>query len=126
MDSCTCLNAWNILQNDPNSLLVDVRTKFEWESVGIPSVDQNQLLLNSIRLYPEMNLNERFANFLFEVTKNKSYIFFLCKYGVRSLEATNMHNAQASEGYNLIDGFEGEAGWRKSGLPICSMTFEVL
>lgn len=122
MESLVCLDAWNILQKDPSTILVDVRTEIEWQNLGWPNITTNQLLLNSIRLYPEMELNNNFAKILLEKTQEKSCVFFLCRYGSRSLEATLIHNKQsASPAYNLIDGFEGNKyglGWVKSGLPL--------
>lgn len=122
MESLVCLDAWNILQKDPSTILVDVRTEIEWQNVGWPDITTNQLLLNSIRLYPAMELNNNFAQILLEKTQGKSCVFFLCRYGSRSLEASLIHNKQSlSPAYNLIDGFEGNKyglGWVKSGLPL--------
>lgn len=122
MESLVCLDAWNILQQDPNTILVDVRSEIEWKNFGWPEIKTNQLLLNSIRLHPEMELNNNFAKILLERTQGKSCVFFLCKYGSRSLEASLIHNKQSpSLACNLIDGFEGNKyglGWVRSGLPL--------
>jgi len=122
MESCTCLDAWDILKQDLNAIIVDVRTQIEWQNLGAPDVNTNQLLLNSIRLYPEMELNNDFAKVLLKKTQEKSCVFFLCRYGSRSLEATLIHKKQSTTpAYNLIDGFEGNKyglGWIKSGLPL--------
>jgi len=45
MESCACLNARNILGQDPNTILVDVRTQIEWQNLSTPNIRTNQLFL---------------------------------------------------------------------------------
>jgi rhodanese-related sulfurtransferase len=123
VNNILCKEAWDILNNDPNALLVDVRTDFEWKNIGTPYVvNTHQLLLNSIKLYPQMNYNPEFIKVLLENANDRSKIFFLCRYGQRSLDSCNLafqHGLDIC--YNLVDGFDGNEhglGWKGSSLPI--------
>jgi rhodanese-related sulfurtransferase len=116
-------NAWDLLENDPNSLLIDVRTDVEWQSVGKPQLTrEKQLLLNSLKLYPLMNFNKDFVTVLERFAAGKSKLFFLCRYGSRSFEASSLAIKNGFDNcYNIIDGFDGNEyglGWRNSKLPI--------
>ena len=51
--------AWLALANDPNAVLVDVRTKAEWTYVGCPDLSTmshqvNQILLVEWQRFPTM------------------------------------------------------------------------
>jgi rhodanese-related sulfurtransferase len=118
-----CQDASRMLSDDPFSLLVDVRTEFEWLNLGKPKLtNMQQLLLNSLKIYPLMTFNENFNKILLESAKNKSKVFFLCRYGSRSSEAAKLaHLSGIDNCYNIVDGFEGNEyglGWLKSNLAI--------
>lgn len=121
--------AFEVLQANPNALLVDVRTKAELELVGrVPGA-----LNVEWAFYPGMVVNEEFAKQLSAELNSRqcdpdSVLIFLCRTGGRS------HNAAAvaaslgfSQAYNTLEGFEGEAnadkqrtlinGWKRAGLP---------
>lgn len=122
-DNILCQDAWKILIDDPDTLLVDVRTEFEWQNVGKPKlINIHQLLLNSLKIYPLMTFNENFNKILLANAKNKSKVFFLCRYGSRSSEAAKMAHLNGLDNcYNMIDGFEGNEygpGWLKNNLPV--------
>jgi hypothetical protein len=122
IDHILCQEAWEVLIKEDDSILVDVRSDFEWQNVGIPKLlNKKQLLLNSLKLYPLMTFNPNFVKILLENIANKSKIFFLCRYGARSLEACQIASKNGLDGcYNLIDGFDGNEygpGWKKSELP---------
>jgi rhodanese-related sulfurtransferase len=122
-DNILCQDAWKILENDPDAILVDVRTEFEWQNVGKPGVtNMHQLLLNSLKIYPLMTFNENFIKILLKNTQNKSKVFFLCRYGSRSSEAAKLAHLNGIDNcYNVIDGFDGNehgAGWHGSKLPV--------
>lgn len=114
-------DAYFILKNETNSLLLDVRTKEEWENAGVPSIP-NKVILLSWQLKPQMKLNN---NFLLElqmqnIDKNCE-LFFLCRSGIRSLAAAEFalsHGYQKC--YNIADGFCGSShglGWINHNLP---------
>ena len=126
------LEAWQILQNDPNACLVDVRTVAEWSFVGIPDLSNinRQLYQISWRLYPSMVINSDFAKQLayFCQEQYERKLLFICRSGIRSAEAARY---AIELGYknscNITDGFEGKIdksahrnrrnGWRHSKLP---------
>lgn len=130
-ESLTCRESWNLLANDPNAMLVDVRTKEEWQSVGAPDLSSigKEAVLLSWKTNPGYALNENFLRELAQRAPNQdAKILFLCRSGGRSYDAAT---AALEAGYrdcvNLVDGFEGEpnasgerctvSGWRAANLP---------
>ena len=122
-------DTWTAVCTDDASLVIDVRTDFEWSQVGIPQLSNSnrQLHLISWQLAPDMRLNNAFIDEMAEagVTKNVP-VYFLCRSGVRSRAAAIAATA-AGYGpcYNVAEGFEGVAGptgarqggWQGCGLP---------
>ena len=130
--STSCVDAWDILKNDVNAVLVDVRTVAEWSFVGgadLSSLNKNTIYIQW-NVYPSMAVNENFVQQLeSEATLQKdTNILFLCRSGARSLAAAQ---AMAANGYlncyNVEDGFEGDLdvnghrgqknGWKFCDLP---------
>lgn len=126
------VEAWEMLKNDPDAVLIDVRTVPEWMFVGV--VDLTSLNKDPVyvswREYPKMEVNENFVEQILSVKKiNKdSNIFFLCKIGGRSADAAiEMTNHGFTNCYNIAGGFEGdlnqdrqrgkENGWKSYNLP---------
>lgn len=123
VNSITALEAFEILTLDQNSLLVDVRCDIEWQNTGKPKPPRSdQLLLNSIKLAPLMHINQSFIETLLEKASSKSKKIFLCRYGIRSLNCSNLALQNGLDNcYNIIDGFDGNEfgpGWKLSKLPI--------
>jgi rhodanese-related sulfurtransferase len=126
---------WDLLENDEDTLLVDVRTKAEWAYVGLPLLEASMpgLVLQEWQAFPDMTVDEGFPTRLQEklveagVGKDAK-LCFLCRSGVRSLAAAR---AMAFIGYqnsfNVSGGFEGDLdksghrgirnGWKAEGLP---------
>jgi len=113
-----------LLQKNPEFLLIDVRTQAELALVGrVPSA-----LNIEWAFYPGMVQNQDFAKQLSEKVDKSKTLIFMCRTGGRS------HNAAAVaaslgyvQAYNMLEGFEGEAnslnqrtmlnGWKHAGLP---------
>lgn len=123
--------AWEILESDPNAVLVDVRTPAEWSYVGVPdlsSLDKQTVFVPWI-VYPNMDLNVRFAEQVVEAgAPPGAPILFLCRSGVRSQAAAiAMTRLGYTACYNIAHGFEGDldnrhhratlSGWKVDGLP---------
>lgn len=121
--------AFEVLQANPEALLVDVRTKAELELVGrVPGA-----LNVEWAFYPGMVANEQFAQQLTAELDNRhvgkdTVLIFLCRTGGRSNNAATVAAALGfSQAYNTLQGFEGEAnadkqrtlinGWKHAGLP---------
>ncbi len=131
------LKAFETLKTDPDSALVDVRTRPEWTFVGLPDLAPagKQTWLAEWRAYPDMSVS---ATFMEDLARNygdapPSTLFFICRSGARSLEAARKAAAEfARQGrsvrcVNVAEGFEGDLGpdgrrgrvngWKARGLP---------
>ncbi|MBI3214589.1 MAG: rhodanese-like domain-containing protein [Mycobacterium sp.] len=122
--------AWKLLNEDPNAVLVDVRTAAEWKFVGVPDLSG----LGRDVVYVEWNHtdgthNDRFVDELVAagVTPGERPVIFLCRSGNRSIGSAEAATAAGiAPSYNVLDGFEGNlddnghrgsTGWRALGLP---------
>jgi len=114
-----------LLQEIPESRLVDVRTQAEWDYVGhVP-----ESVLVEWNTYPSGQRNTAFLEQLAaEVGKTEAPVLFLCRSGSRSHHAARAAaRAGYSNAYNVLEGFEGDkdaeghrgstGGWRFAGLP---------
>ena len=122
--------AWKLLSETPEAVLVDVRTDAEWRFVGVPDLAS----LGRDVVYIEWNdfdgkHNDNFVADLLEhvPTGGDRPVVFLCRSGNRSIGAAEAATeAGIAPSYNVIDGFEGQLdgdhhrggrGWRAIGLP---------
>jgi len=131
VQAISALGAWEICQQDPRTLLIDVRSSMEFLFVGhpkgaihIPWIDE-----------PDWVINE---NFVTEIRKlalgglkessGDVPIVLICRSGNRSDEAGKaLIEAGMSNVYNIDEGFEGKLddehhrstvnGWRFHNLP---------
>ena len=121
------LDAFRLLEREPDAVLLDVRTTAEWDFVGVPLVEHYAQV--EWRLYPDMHVN---PDFLAEVraagiTPDHAVVV-MCKMGGRSREAATFLIENGFERvHNMVDGFEGVPndyghrrcvnGWIAAGLP---------
>ncbi|OBF53406.1 rhodanese-like domain-containing protein [Mycolicibacterium monacense] len=122
--------AWQLLDDDPNAVLVDVRTDAEWRFVGVPDLSP----LSRDAVFIEWNRtdgtrNEGFVDDLKAagITPGERPVVFLCRSGNRSIGAAEAATeAGIGPSYNILDGFEGDldeqkhrgrTGWKAVGLP---------
>ena len=117
--------AWDLLEQNADAVLVDVRTKVEHAFVGHP--------LGAIHIAwkeaPDWQVNLAFvAEVEKRVPDKNAPVLLLCRSGQRSLEAAKaLEAAGFARLINIIDGFEGPldqqqhrghlGGWRYEGLP---------
>ena len=117
--------AFALLQQEPSTILVDVRTRAEWEWVG----RYPRSVFIEWNTWPGGQPNADFlAQLQASVPNPDTPVLFLCRSGARS------HNAAAaaadagfSQAFNVLQGFEGDkdaqghrntlGGWRAAGLP---------
>ena len=112
------------LMAESNSVLLDVRTKKEWETIGKPEGEKIGLktYFLSIQFGNERIFNENFIQEFKNLAINQDKnILVICRSGVRSQFVAELLNKK--EKYtciNISDGFEGNQeniGWKKCGLP---------
>ncbi|EUJ11544.1 Rhodanese-related sulfurtransferase [Methylophilaceae bacterium 11] len=113
-----------VLQNNPEAILVDVRSRAELELVG--RVPQSTHI--EWAFYPGMVANPDFATQLQANIDKGLTVIFMCRTGGRSHNAAVLAQQLGyQKAYNMVEGFEGEAnslkqrtlinGWRHAGLP---------
>tara|TARA_X000000368_G_scaffold391331_1_gene355238 strand:- start:199 stop:576 length:378 start_codon:yes stop_codon:yes gene_type:complete len=112
----------NYLKNNPKAILLDVRTKEEWEA-GKPDGDKLGLKTYFLSLQFEGRiLNENFLEEFKKFNINKEYeIFFMCGSGGRSQRAAELLSGEGYICLNISDGFKGNGsekiGWKNNQLP---------
>ena len=111
------------INQNPKSILIDVRTEYEWNNVGKPNGNKIKLepYFLSIK-YSSGEINENFLNEFkkFNISKDTE-VLVICKSGARSSLVSNILNDEEYKCTNITDGFEGNSsgnGWKKIGLPI--------
>ena len=120
--------AWQLMQEHPNALLIDTRSHMEFLFVGhpagaihIPWIDEPDWTVN-----PHFTTQVRQA--ILGGAGGAAPVILICRSGVRSLEAGKaLIEAGMREVYNIGEGFEGAlddkhhrssvGGWRFHGLP---------
>lgn len=119
------LQAWDLLQQNSEAVIIDVRTKVEHLFVGHPP----GAIPIPWKEFPDWQVSSKFvAEVKKEVPDMNAPILLLCRSGQRSLDAAR---ALEESGYQLLinidNGFEGPldenkhrgnlGGWRFHGLP---------
>jgi rhodanese-related sulfurtransferase len=128
-------DAWDLLIQDSQTQLVDVRTVAEWNFVGLPDLSGLDRRTHCIEWqgYPAMQPNPNFAADAIEALQTagagpETPILFLCRSGARSRAAAMaMTRAGFQKAFNIAGGFEGDLnveghrgltnGWKAAGLP---------
>jgi len=125
--------AWEMLQENPKSLLVDVRSHMEFLFIGHPVGAINVPWIDE----PDWNINPNFTREIKQLmlgglahsTEGESVpVLLICRSGKRSREAGELLMREGvSKVFNIAEGFEGElddhhhrstmGGWRFEGLP---------
>ena len=107
----------------PNSVLLDVRTKEEWDTIGKPDGEKIGLktYFLSIQFGDERIFNENFIQEFknLKINQDKN-ILITCRSGARSQFAAELLTKENYTCVNISDGFEGNqenVGWKKSDLP---------
>ena len=117
--------AWKSLTENPNAVLIDVRSKVEYTHVGHP--------IGSVHIpwleFPDWKVNPQFVNQVIDSHADKTTpILLLCRSGQRSMAAAKaLEVAGFTDLANIEEGFEGFlddqkhrgklSGWRFHGLP---------
>lgn len=129
--------AYDLLSESEDAVLIDVRTRQEWAGTGVPDVSETGCPLWTVEwiTLPERTLNMAFLEELEGLSAGAfpARMFFICKSGVRSMAAAGVVCRAAAERgesvkcWNVAEGFEGnmhpsfaaggQNGWRSRGLP---------
>lgn len=123
-------NAFELLKNQKNSVLIDVRTIEELNFVGVVNASsfENRLIFLAWQTLPQMQQNQNFANDLLAKVNKDYEVLFLCRTGGRSNQSAQLASTLGfKKTYNIINGFEGDLnsqnhrglinGWKASNLP---------
>ena len=125
IENLSPLQAWDVLQQNPQAVLIDVRTQAEYTDIGHP--------IGAIHIAWQQQFGGAInSEFLVEVNNivpdYSTPILLLCRSGVRSLSAARALEHIGYENLiNIVNGFEGDpdsnahrgnkGGWRLAGLP---------
>ena len=104
------------IENNPNTVLLDVRTEEEWNTIGKP--DTRDLGIKSY--FITISQGESFLENIKKNIKKDNQILVMCAAGGRSIIAANLLVNEGYEALNISDGFSGngqDPGWKNLGLP---------
>ena len=129
----TAREAWGELETNPRAVLVDVRTKVEWQLIGRPdlsSIDREPVYLQWVTM---QGVNQDFVAELQAALEERGVakdapVYFMCQSGGRSkMAAMQCAELGYTVSYNIAEGFEGDldehqhrnsvSGWKIAGLP---------
>ena len=123
------LTAFDALQNQPDAVLIDCRTRPEWVYVGVPFVpDSPQKTAFIEQVDATGHPNPDFLSTVTQIANTDTPLYLLCRSGVRSAAACQF---LADSGFttlvNIEYGFEGDIGpsghrssingWKYNNLP---------
>jgi rhodanese-related sulfurtransferase len=104
------------ITNNPKTVLLDVRTEDEWNTVGKP--DTKDFGIKSFFITISQD-----PSFLDNVKQNidkEEQVLVMCAAGGRSIIAANLLSNEGYNTLNVSDGFSGngqDPGWKNLGLP---------
>ena len=104
------------LESNPKTVLLDVRTEDEWNTVGKP--DTKNLGIKSY--FITISQDPSFVDSVKQNIDIKEKILVMCAAGGRSVVAANLLAKEGYDTLNVSDGFSGngqEPGWKNLGLP---------
>jgi rhodanese-related sulfurtransferase len=116
----TPAEAFELVRDNPDAVLVDVRTKGEWAHVGVPDLGElgKDVVFLEWQQGPTRSQNPAFVDDLKAVVPPDVPVVLICRSGVRSVAAAHAATAAGlGPAYNILEGFEGAAGWVRNGLP---------
>ena len=121
--------AFDALQNNPDAVLIDCRTRAEWAYVGVPTLPEQGAKTVFIEWVDTAGRpNPDFLAQVKQVAAPHTAVYILCRSGVRSAMACQFLAESGFETLvNIAEGFEGDLGlngqrasvngWKFNGLP---------
>ena len=104
------------IEKNPKTVLLDVRTEEEWNTVGAPVSDSLGIKAYFITIGKDLNFIESVKK---KIDK-ENQVLVMCAAGGRSIIAANLLQNEGYQAHNISDGFSGngqDLGWKNSGLP---------
>ena len=104
------------VESNPNTILLDVRTEDEWNTVGKP--DTKDFGIKSF--YITISQDKSFLENVKRSIDKNNQVLVMCAAGGRSIIAANLLTTEGYNALNVSDGFSGngqEPGWKNLGLP---------
>jgi len=111
------------LKKNPKCVLLDVRTKGEWDTIGKPEGEKIGLktYFLSVQFGEERIFNENFVQEFKNLKIGQDHeILTMCRSGNRSQVAAELLTRENYTCSNISDGFEGNqenVGWKECDLP---------
>ncbi len=104
--------AWETLVENPEAVLIDVRTVAEWSFVGIPDLARAGKQVRTVEWtrFPDGAKNPDFLAQATEGINPDQPLLMLCRSGARSNAAAELLNASGYQATNIGSGFEGDLG----------------
>ena len=106
----------NFIENNPKTVLLDVRTDDEWTTIGKPNTKNLGIKTYFITISQDPSFIENVKK---EISK-ENQVLVMCAAGGRSIIAANLIINEGYIAHNISDGFSGngeDIGWKNSGLP---------
>ena len=104
------------IESNPDTVLLDVRTEDEWNTVGKPNTKD----LGIKSFFITISQDQSFLDKVKENINKKNKVLVICAAGGRSIIAANLLSNEGYNTLNISDGFSGNAqdpGWKNLGLP---------
>ena len=104
------------VENNSNTVLLDVRTEDEWKTVGKP--DTKGLGIKSF--FITISQDPSFLDNVKQSINKDNQVLVMCAAGGRSIIAANLLSNEGYKTLNVSDGFSGngeDPGWKNLGLP---------
>jgi rhodanese-related sulfurtransferase len=105
------------IENNPKTVLLDVRTDDEWKTIGKPNTKKFGIKTFFITITQNSNFIENVKK---EINK-ENQVLVMCAAGGRSIIAANLLKNEGYIAHNISDGFSGngqDQGWKNEGLPL--------
>ena len=106
----------NFIENNPKTVLLDVRTDDEWKTIGKPDTKNLGIKTYFITISQDPGFIENIKK---EINKENK-VLVMCAAGGRSIIAATLLHSEGYVAHNISDGFSGngiDPGWKNLGLP---------
>ncbi len=104
------------IESNPDTVLLDVRTEDEWNTVGKPNTKD----LGIKSFFITISQDQSFLDKVKENINKKNKVLVICAAGGRSIIAAKLLTNEGYNTFNISDGFSGngqDPGWKNLGLP---------